>query len=456
MNKYITERVFAISSQIHTSIFLCTVQLLSGCAGIRNIRLQKMRLMSASGFKPGADTRTLISNNCEARTSDQFKPLHLFGIVITALLVILLPCQSQAATAHSKHASQSGEKERLVLMPLRVSSEDKELAGAMETALVQSLQQKYAVFSGEQVSQKAHQIFMKETRNPARTECDETRCMQNIAEAFQAELIATANVTKQEGNYFLALSIQNFFDNKVVDSRSETCENCKATQVIAMLKVLSGKGEVAERKQTALTVKPAPSPVAPLASDVHPAKAPVQVVQKVTSNASGSNIHAAQSTKNASPLGYELGVVTRAQIKQQAGSVTTLTDMGVSPYSGGRILEGNGEGLGVDGLSKISFIFDASDKLVAVLMKIPSGGGTFSEMLKALSAKYKLVSKDEPFVGDAYAEFQQGDSVIDVSAIHMEFYAKTVNYMMKLYKATFTQMTNQEQAAKEKRQASKF
>ena len=49
---------------------------------------------------------------------------------------------------------------------------------------------------------------MKESRNATHTECDETRCMQNIAEAFQAELIATANVTKKEGNYFLALSIQ--------------------------------------------------------------------------------------------------------------------------------------------------------------------------------------------------------------------------------------------------------
>jgi len=33
--------------------------------------------------------------------------------------------------------------------------------------------------------------------------------MQNTAEAFQAELIATANVTMQDGTYFLALSFMN-------------------------------------------------------------------------------------------------------------------------------------------------------------------------------------------------------------------------------------------------------
>ncbi len=125
-------------------------------------------------------------------------------------------------------------------MPLRVPDEDRSLTGAMETALVKGLQQKYDVFSGERVAQKAHEIFMKETRNPNHTECDETRCMQNIAEAFQSELIATANVTKQGGNYFLALSIQNIFDNKVVYSESLPCEGCSPAQVVDKLKELSG------------------------------------------------------------------------------------------------------------------------------------------------------------------------------------------------------------------------
>ncbi len=159
-------------------------------------------------------------------------------IIAIFCLCVLLP-QAQAASKAKSKAVQS-EKERLVLMPLRVPEEDKNLLGAMETALVKGLHQKYEVFSGEQVAQKARQIFLKESRNTAKKECDETRCMQGIAEAFQAELIATANVTKQSGSYFLALSIQNIFDNKVVQSESLTCKNCDAVAVIDKLKELVG------------------------------------------------------------------------------------------------------------------------------------------------------------------------------------------------------------------------
>jgi formylglycine-generating enzyme required for sulfatase activity len=125
-------------------------------------------------------------------------------------------------------------------MPLRVPEEDKNLLGSMKTALVQGLQQRYEVFSGDQVAQKAKAIFLKESRTTTKKECDETRCMQDIAIAFQAELIATANVTKRDGGYFLALSINNIFDNKVVYSNSVTCKSCDSFQVVDKLKELSG------------------------------------------------------------------------------------------------------------------------------------------------------------------------------------------------------------------------
>jgi hypothetical protein len=163
----------------------------------------------------------------------------MFGITFITLCLVTSPHQSEAAQKY-KHKTEQSTKDRLVLMPLRIPEEDKDLAGSMETALVNGLQQKYDVYSGEVVSKKAHEIFMKENRNTKHTECDAVKCMQNIAMAFQAELIATANITKKEGSYFLALSIQNIFDNKVVQSESQTCKNCDATQVIDKLKELSG------------------------------------------------------------------------------------------------------------------------------------------------------------------------------------------------------------------------
>jgi formylglycine-generating enzyme required for sulfatase activity len=164
---------------------------------------------------------------------------HAFSAAIAALCFIALLMPAQAKPVKTGKVQQA-QKERLVLMPLRLDEADQNLQGAMETALVKGLQQKYEVFSGEQVAKKAREIFMKESRNSSHKECDETRCLQGIAEAFQAELLATANITKQDGGYFIALSIQNLFDNKVVQSESVACEGCNAFKVIDKLKELVG------------------------------------------------------------------------------------------------------------------------------------------------------------------------------------------------------------------------
>ena len=75
------------------------------------------------------------------------------------------------------------KKEPLVLMLLIVSGEDASMRNAMEAALVEGLQQRYEVFSGEQVTKKAKEIFLKESQRSAtsKKDCDETRCMQDIA-----------------------------------------------------------------------------------------------------------------------------------------------------------------------------------------------------------------------------------------------------------------------------------
>jgi len=180
----------------------------------------------------------------------KFKKLimrNLHTIIAIFCLIVLAPQAFAAKPAQSVKANKYTQaakaaqptKEKVVLMPLRVEEEDAKLQGAMETAVAQGLQQKYVVFSGEQVAQKARAIFMKESRT-AKHDCDETRCLEDIAIAFQAELIAIGNITKQKDGYFLALSIRNIFDNKVVYSNSIPCQNCNAYQVVEKLKELSG------------------------------------------------------------------------------------------------------------------------------------------------------------------------------------------------------------------------
>jgi deoxycytidylate deaminase len=151
---------------------------------------------------------------------------------------------SQAAT---KSKIENG-KERLVLMPLRLDEADKSRQAAMEVALLEGLQQKYEVSAGEKVAKKSRDIFNKESHNTTHNECDETRCLQNIAEAFQAELIAVANVSKQDDGYFLALTVRNIFDDKVVYSKSTPCEHCNAYQVVDKLKEISNDSIISTTK----------------------------------------------------------------------------------------------------------------------------------------------------------------------------------------------------------------
>lgn len=160
--------------------------------------------------------------------------------LLWALSVFVL-WAGMASPAFAAKPARAGKpvKERLVLMPLRVGEENRNMQGAMETALVQGLQEKYEVFAGEDVAQKSRAIFQRESR-AAKKDCDETRCMEDIAIAFQSELIATANVARVEGGYLLALSIRNVMDNKAVFSNSLPCKSCDAFQVVEKLKELSG------------------------------------------------------------------------------------------------------------------------------------------------------------------------------------------------------------------------
>ena len=176
---------------------------------------------------------------------------NLFAFVITCTCLVIFANYAIAQDAKGKSAQP--DKERLVLMPLRVSEDNKSMQSVMETALVQGLQQKYVVFQGEQVAQKAREIFLKESRNKASNECNEIRCLQNIAEAFQAELIATANVTKIEGGYLLSLNIQNIFDNKAVYSNALPCRNCDGFQVVEKLKSLASETTNSTQQATGTT-----------------------------------------------------------------------------------------------------------------------------------------------------------------------------------------------------------
>jgi hypothetical protein len=158
---------------------------------------------------------------------------------------------------------------------------------------------------------------------------------------------------------------------------------------------------------------------------------------------------------NVAPLGLELGVATIDKVKKEIGSRTKLVDNGINAYSEGQMLAGNGEGLELDGLKEITFIFDKSNVLAGVLMTFPKGGmgnENFKEKLAMLSAKYKIVEKSVPFVGDSYTKLKLGDSIVELKAPHMSF-DMSLNYLTNRLLKNFYTVSAKESAEKQKKQA---
>jgi hypothetical protein len=162
---------------------------------------------------------------------------------------------------------------------------------------------------------------------------------------------------------------------------------------------------------------------------------------------------------NAAPLGFELGVATLSQVQQGLSAKTRLTDTGTNKYTGGKMLSGTGAGLDVDGLKEITFIFDQNNVLAGVTMSLNKGDGMhnegFKKLSKTLASKYKQVEKREPFVGDCYARYVQGDSVVILNVPHMGF-DMGLSYLTKGLLADFNKQSVQEKSAQQKTQASKF
>jgi formylglycine-generating enzyme required for sulfatase activity len=135
------------------------------------------------------------------------------------LSVILVPSIS--------HAEQ---KERIVVMRVLGKGLTNDDRNSYRTAIAQGLSKRYSVLSGNSVDAKVKEIFQKESRKAV--ECDTEKCFQDIAVAFQAELIAVTTVVKKNGGYILNLQINNVLENRNILSESKPCRGCDDFQVI--------------------------------------------------------------------------------------------------------------------------------------------------------------------------------------------------------------------------------
>jgi hypothetical protein len=141
--------------------------------------------------------------------------------------------------AEAKKQKVQSDKEAVILLPLVISVEAQSMSSEMQAAVVQGLQHKYLVYSGDRVLQELKKAADKENHR-AKHDCDETRCLQDVATAFQTENVAIAHINKIDGGYLLSLSIKAVISNEAVFDNSIPCKGCDPFAVVEKLKELSG------------------------------------------------------------------------------------------------------------------------------------------------------------------------------------------------------------------------
>jgi formylglycine-generating enzyme required for sulfatase activity len=139
-------------------------------------------------------------------------------------------------------SAQAADKPNLVLLPIDVTEQDSELEAEYGAALQEGLQNRYTVFYGASVEKELEKEYGK-------IDCDAETCNQNIAIAFNGELIADGAVKRIDGGYLLKLVVSNVLTSEVIETRTEPCENCNQFSVINFLKKI-GRGEKIDNSGT--------------------------------------------------------------------------------------------------------------------------------------------------------------------------------------------------------------
>lgn len=152
-------------------------------------------------------------------------------------------------------------------------------------------------------------------------------------------------------------------------------------------------------------------------------------------------------------LGFEIGVSTVDQVRSALTKQTKIKGEDVNKWTGGAQFHTDGSAFEIRGLQNVQYIFDDQKKLTAIIMTMGKDG--FDSVFKAVSAKYKVVNQQRPFVGNQYAKLKSQDSIIEIDAPHMGFDME-VRYIRDDLMKKFNEQSAAEEQAKKKKEASKF
>lgn len=163
---------------------------------------------------------------------------------VLLFLILLAPAQPKANT-----------KEVLVLLPINVEASLKNEAALFGTALQQGLSQYYEVFFGPAVEEKLKVEYAKEG-------CTAQSCAQNLAIAFNGELIGDTSIQKLENSYVVQLQINNIVTGQIALSLIEICDNCSKLSLIQFVKNIglkAGRGNNTPTPAPQTTIADAPA-----------------------------------------------------------------------------------------------------------------------------------------------------------------------------------------------------
>jgi len=157
------------------------------------------------------------------------------------------------------------------------------------------------------------------------------------------------------------------------------------------------------------------------------------------------------------PLSFAIGQATRKAVEDGLKGRTKLRNDGINRFSNGPMLTATGANLGIEDLTEVLFIFDPKGILVALRMTLRKGpmDGNFDRTYKHLAAKYPVVSRDVPFVGNKAARFRHGNVLIDLESQHLSF-VLTVSYMTTDFEATYAAERRKDAEQQKQRERGQF
>ena len=158
-------------------------------------------------------------------------------------------------------------------------------------------------------------------------------------------------------------------------------------------------------------------------------------------------VFSSYASSNPKPLGLELGVATISEAKAKYNLIYD----GINKYTLGKMYKIKPSELNIEGLKEISLIFSKDEKLQGILMTFPKDfNDTFwNKLFNSLKKKYILKSSYTPFVGNKYALFEKGNSIIKLESPHLDFTIYLI-YMTKNFRNLYFQKKNEEQRNKTK------